>query len=734
MSLAKGEKNLKKFKHLVIGGIQNKLFNIVLLSVILLAIVFVGVMQYQSKMLTRLTAETNQKQEASVSGIATAVLDETIRSSMLRSTSNEAARANELFDDLKFRVQLMGEYAGKLLSNADQVPAAAYYEPDAAMDGTLSAMVLYANDDAAADEALAVKIGVAANMTDMMIAVCSASGANNAYISLPEGATLTVNAVAAGHFDEDGSVNRFDAASRPWYLQAVQAGELIFTDVSTDTGSGLLCVTCAMPVYDEAGALLAVVGSDLFMDQMQATADASLSQGGYLFVVNQNGHVVIEPAIDLSLRVRDSADADDLRQSSNTVLASFIASALEGKADIGLVTVDSGTYYICSAPMETTGWAMISLYDRSLADQPVDAMKQELHTIEQDAVTNYNAQMSRIKNIGIAVTVAATVLLLAASLLLGKKIVKPLNTITKRISEISETNLEFKMEDAYRTGDEIELMAQSFADISHRTVQYVDEVKRVTAEKERIGTELDMAKQIQASMLPHMFPPYPERREFDLYATMTPAKEVGGDFYDFFLIDDDHLCLVMADVSGKGVPAALFMMVSKVILQSCAMLGRSAAEILQKTNDALCHDNQVEMFVTVWVGILEISTGKLTAANAGHEYPALKKGAQFALYKDRHGFVIGGMEGVNYKEYELQLEPGDKLFVYTDGVTEATDAENRLFGTDRMLSALNKAPQVEPKEILTNVRDDIDAFVGQAEQFDDLTMLCLEYKGTKNKE
>ncbi len=249
-------------------------------------------------------------------------------------------------------------------------------------------------------------------------------------------------------------------------------------------------------------------------------------------------------------------------------------------------------------------------------------------------------------------------------------------------------------------------------------------------EKERLNTELQTGGKIQESMLPHQFPPFPERGEFDIYASMDPAREVGGDFYDFFLIDEDHLCIVIADVSGKGIPAALFMMVSMVVLQNNALMGKSAAEILTTTNEAICANNMEDMFVTVWLGILEISTGKLTAANAGHEYPTLTEDGKFTLLKDRHGFVIGGMEGARYREYELSLQPGDKLFLYTDGVPEANDPENRMFGTDRMLEALNSDPKAPPKQILKNVRAAVDEFVKDAEQFDDLTMLCIEYHGT----
>lgn len=260
-----------------------------------------------------------------------------------------------------------------------------------------------------------------------------------------------------------------------------------------------------------------------------------------------------------------------------------------------------------------------------------------------------------------------------------------------------------------------------------------DKYQKQQEENSRIETELTMASSIQADMLPNIYPAFPERSEFDIYASMDPAKEVGGDFYDFFLVDDDHLCIVMADVSGKGVPAALFMMASKILLANNAMLGKTPAQILTDTNSSICANNREQMFITVWLGILELSTGKLTAANAGHEYPVLcHANGRFELVKDKHGFVIGGMEGVKYKQYEMQMEPGAKLFLYTDGVPEATNAENELFGTDRMLAALNEKMSATPEEILKNVRRSVDGFVMDAEQFDDLTVLCLEYKGGKN--
>ena len=281
-----------------------------------------------------------------------------------------------------------------------------------------------------------------------------------------------------------------------------------------------------------------------------------------------------------------------------------------------------------------------------------------------------------------------------------------------------------------RTGDEVENLSLVMADMERDLTEYEENLTRITAEKERISTELTLATRIQKDMLPGEFPAFPDRREFEIFASMDPAREVGGDFYNYFLIDDDHLCLMIADVSGKGVPAALFMMASMIILADNALAGKSPARILADTNAAICSHNREEMFVTAWLGILELSTGTLTAANAGHEYPALKRaGERFALLRDRHGFIIGGMADTRYADYELRLRPGDKLFVYTDGVPEASDTDGAMFGTERMLAALNEGEDDAPEKLLGNVRRAVDGFVKGAEQFDDLTMLCLEYRG-----
>ena len=244
-------------------------------------------------------------------------------------------------------------------------------------------------------------------------------------------------------------------------------------------------------------------------------------------------------------------------------------------------------------------------------------------------------------------------------------------------------------------------------------------------------TELALAARIQAGMLPADFP---YRPEFEVYASMDPAKEVGGDFYDLFLMDEDHLALVIADVSGKGIPASLFMMSARILINDHALLGGSPAEILERVNKQACINNKANMFVTVWLGILEISTGKLTTASAGHEYPMLNTSGRYEMLKDKHGLAIGAMKKSRYTNTEIQLKKGDSLFVYTDGVAEAADEGDQLFGTDRTLDALNAlGAGASPKEMLQGVRAAVDAFVKEATQFDDLTMLGLKYYGPEGK-
>ncbi len=332
---------------------------------------------------------------------------------------------------------------------------------------------------------------------------------------------------------------------------------------------------------------------------------------------------------------------------------------------------------------------------------------------------------------------ALVLLLMAAAIVLSTvfaaRMTKPITELTRAAQRFSDDGSGLTRDKVItldiRSRDEIGELYHEIRSMEERIVDYTQNLTEITAEKARSETELRTAAEIQKSALPVIDESMSSRPEFELAACMYPAKAVGGDFYDFFLIDGDHLALLIADVSDKGVPAALYMMQAKILLRSCARQGGSPAEILSDVNRELCRNNPRATFVTVWLGILELSTGRLSCCNAGHEYPFLRQDGQFVLYRDKHGLMVGVREGIRYRDYELQLEPGDALFVYTDGVPEAQNAEEQFFGIERTEAALNTVAQQSAGVILDAVKQATDCFRGDASQFDDLTMLCLIYYG-----
>lgn len=330
----------------------------------------------------------------------------------------------------------------------------------------------------------------------------------------------------------------------------------------------------------------------------------------------------------------------------------------------------------------------------------------------------------------ILISIAAMLLVLAVvHIVIYRKSIKPVTELQKIVRDYSESKDSEAA--AAKTAEineknEIGILSDDIAKLAKEMDRYNRENIRFTGEKERVAAELELATKIQAGQLPTVFP---ESEHFELFASMTPAKEVGGDFYDFFLVDEDHLALVIADVSGKGVPAALFMMKAMMLINNFAMSGLSPKEVMEKANKALCRNNEQHMFVTVWLGILEISTGRIIYSNAGHECPIIRQpDGQFDMRREKHDFVLGGFERKKYKESEMTLGKGGTLFIYTDGVPEATNADNNMFGLERITEVLNRTPNADPQQLLTSVHEAVNGFVGDAEQFDDLTMLCIKLK------
>ena len=298
-------------------------------------------------------------------------------------------------------------------------------------------------------------------------------------------------------------------------------------------------------------------------------------------------------------------------------------------------------------------------------------------------------------------------------------VVKNIRKINTSLSQITDGNLNVTVD--VRDNEEFASLSDDINSTVTTLKHYIDEAAA------RFDKDLEIAKQIQQSALPSVFPPYPNRKDFSIYASMNAAKEVGGDFYDFYLVDENHLAFVVADVSGKGIPGAMFMMTSKTLIKSFAESGLPVHEVLTNVNTQLCQNNEAGMFVTAWMGILDLQTGLIKFANAGHNPPLVKhKDGSYEFLKGKVNFVLAGMDMVKYKEQELQLQPGDEIYLYTDGVTEAHNSNNELFGENRLLESLNSTKGMSVEDICKKVKEDVDAFVCDAEQFDDITMLCVQ--------
>lgn len=439
------------------------------------------------------------------------------------------------------------------------------------------------------------------------------------------------------------------------------------------------------------------VGYDaaLFQDDLRAQVDVSVANRH----IGESGFILVV----------DSAE----QVSGNYYFGLHESSEVEG-AKAYLVDRLSSSLPNTLISLSFLGTDYYAMYDE-IEGYKIVAM---LPTSESDFSRNVAILMGTFTEV-----IVFALLFLAIYILIRHNVVDGIYDINARLNLIAEGNLDTLVD--VRSSLE-------FSELTDDINVTVEALKRYISEAEsRIDQELEYARAIQSSALPSVFPPYPNHDEFDIYALMRPAKVVGGDFYDFYFTDERHLAFLVADVSGKSIPGAMFMMRAKTVLKSLADSGRPVEEIFEQANDVLCSGNESNMFVTAWMGILDVETGKVRCANAGHNPPVLCRAAEgrFEFLKLSRGLFLGCMEGVPYRMSEFTLEPGDTLFVYTDGVVEANDKDEKLYGDERLLGALNGLSGREAKELCELLLEDVDSFVGEAEQFDDITMLALRFNG-----
>ena len=718
---------LRNFVFKLVGGIRRRIFILILAIMILMTVAFAALLNTLKESFYFSVSLSSAVQSISLAEAAGDVMESMIQDSMESQVMLESLVIDDMFRQLSGHVSLLADYVTEGFAEADTFEGKQMLSPDKFRAGTLCSQYLLASSASLTDPMVKRDLAVMSDLTDFMESLARTGWLDSCIVSTPSGITVITDNKPESKVDANGPVS-YDGRTRAWYIKAVETGSVCFTDVEQDYFTDNIGVVCACPIYID-DQLAAVVAADLFLNKLEEKFSDLEDENGFVFVINHNGQVIYSPKQSGILKTRVSENAVDLR-SPGSGLSAFITGVLEGRTDTMSVDVEGKDYYMSGSLMPTLGWAVITVENGSVVHEPMDALEKRVVNAMMQSTGSLEDMVNQTIGVGLLILSAIFLGGCVMALIISAHITKPIRLMTGKLKSLKGNDLDFVMDKTYLTHDEIEVLARAFEELSQRTKLYIEEITQITSEKERIGAELNVATQIQADMLPSIFPPYPDQTEFDLYATMTPAKEVGGDFYDFFMTDGNHIALVMADVSGKGVPAALFMVIAKTILKNRAMLGGTPSEILSDVNAQLCDGDRTQLFVTIWLAIIDIRTGKGIAANAGHEHPALSRnGKPFELVVYRHSPVIGMMDDIRFAEHEFQLNPGDTLFVYTDGVTEANDAQGHLFGDDRLIEALNTDPDVPPESVIENVRAGIRSFVAGSEQFDDITMLCFKFKG-----
>ena len=597
-------------------------------------------------------------------------------------------------------------------------------------DGSIYTKVQYSPEINRNSSALQNEVALLANLQDMLIGLNDVNKmVASTYVASESG--FIISADRTVDMQNNGSdYEPFEPRTRPWYKKAQQEQKLIFTDVFNDVEGGGLAITCAAPYFNANGNFAGVVGIGSYLNEInQIVLDTKVGTTGFGFVINKESKILFSPKESGEMSVNLDSDKK-LIESDNESLRKIAEKMTAGEAGVGSVTIDGKTCYLSFAPLNTTQMSFGVVIEESEVIAPASQNKQAI----MDTTDNFLSKMNEhiyFVFAGLGLTILFLIATVAFSAnKMAQKFVKPIHELTDGVREIASGNLDKKLD--IQTGDEIEHLSICFNAMTDELKTYMNNLTKITAEKERIATELDVAKNIQTSMLPNIFPAFPDRKEFDIYATMNAAKEVGGDFYDFYLLDENHLVVTIADVSGKGIPAALFMMISKTILKNFSMTMNNPddfAAVMTLSNNQLCQNNDAMMFVTVFMGMLDIKTGEFTFVNGGHNPPVVyhKSTDSYEYLKEKKNFVLGGMEDIDFVQQSVKLEKGDIIFMYTDGVTEALNPTNELYGEERLINCLNRSDRsLSVEELLAFVRADVNTHVNGAAQSDDITMLALK--------
>lgn len=646
-------------------------------------------------------------------------------------------KANELDENLgkvKKDVIILSNMMTNIASNPEEYHSRNIFEPSKNDIDKITAQLLFSSEVVdKSSPILRQEIGLTANIQDFLIQINTNSNVIiSSYVASKNGFTIMVDRFAGRKFqNSDIKPDFYNATSRPWYIQAKKEDKTIFTDIVIDALGGGPCIICATPYYAN-GQFAGVVGMGTFLDNInEIILNTKIGDNGFGFVINKQGQIIASPHTTGDL-ITGINNIKDLRQSTNTSLADAVQKIINEKAGLTEANIDGKDYYLAYAPMKNTDWYFVTAMEVDTVIAPAKETHENIINIATEYMDNLS-EKTKMTVIGMIISISILLFFITyIGWSLADYLTKPIRQLSKGVQQIAMGNFNGKLN--IHTGDEIESLAISFNAMTTELQTYIKNLEQITAEKERIATELNVATNIQKNMLPCIFPPYPDRKDFDIYALMYPAKEVGGDFYDFYLLDENHLVITIADVSDKGIPAAMFMVITKTILKNFAMSMTSPDDfsaVVQCANRQLCENNEEMMFVTVFMGMLDLKTGKFIYVNAGHTPPMIrhkhKDDSTFEYLPVEKNCVLGINEEAQFKQQEVYLKQGDELFLYTDGVTEAINKEKKLYSIERLYSNLNKINQKSScQDILRDVKLSIDEFAQGMYQSDDITMLAIK--------
>ena len=521
----------------------------------------------------------------------------------------------------------------------------------------------------------------------------------------------------------------FDPRDCLWFSNAEEKMELHWTSPYIDIQSRSFVISCVMPFFDRSGGqsiFMGVTRNAVLLSDFSRILDSYMERmRDYMFLLDGSGLKIFSSnGVQISAGMDGKLEGENFLYSDDPHLRSLGLSMVTGATGITELVMNGIPVFVAYAPVKTLGWSLGVAIPVKEINAPVLMIEQHIHSLTSQAIGYMDRRIFLFAGVMAAILLLGLFAAAVFSIRFTTKLAGPILALNEGVREVSAGNL--NREVSVKTGDELEELASSFNIMTGRLREQIDKISRAAIEKERMSSELDAAARIQTSMLPGKFPPFAgKKNDFDLFAAIYPAKEVGGDFYDFFFIDKDHFVIMVADVSGKGIPAAIFMAIAKTLIKNNLKNAHEPDISMGNINRQLCNINSQAMFVTIWLGVLQLSTGRLKFINAGHNPPLIKRGGNnFQLLKTPPDLVLAAMSDTLYRCREVQLEDGDILFLYTDGITEAADKQGNFFGIKGLLSFMDENAGLPPKELLTALRCGLEEY---GEQTDDITMLGLRY-------